>query len=699
VSALMRQKDLKRADVEAAFQVKQVELTAHHGPLVGSATLRTFGKPTSPRGDSNKCPLCSIKGHAQDNCYKYKSARIDTIKLVNVCKANKRSGGNKRKGKANRAKVKKEEIVEKAQRAQVRLAASPSSSTDAHWIADTGATSHMTPHHLWFTSYCPHVVPICVANNAVVYSAGVGDVILTPTIASLCSCCLSCVLHVPDLQNNLFAVLHLTSHHKFCVVIEGLQLQFLQQGALCLTATVRDGTAYMDVQVAAVAEAALASRMPLTCSLWHRCLVHISKAKIEQALKHALAQGLNDNSDNPIPHICALCVHGKQHCNLFPAKVSNCSKTPFKRIHSNLHEVPCLTSSSYCYWLTFIDNCSRYAWIYLLKRKSKAFNTFKLFKAMVEKLYNAVIRFFHKDKGGEYIGHKWDAFCGEHSIQRKHTTHTTPQQNGVTERKNCTLAEIVTAMLNKAKACARTKGLQVEHSKNKKAGHASCAAAAVAGTSTGAATKRTVTKSAARARVRLAGTHNTHTDAHWIADSGATSHMSTQRCWFKTFKLHVVPIRVANNVIVYSKGIGSIVMEPLDESLNPVCLSCVPYVPALQNNLFAVLHLVTSHHFRVVIEGTVMEFLRDGVRICGTTALATLARTCLRRSSKASSHLGCTSTVTHRFSCTASRVLLGNTTPIPFLQMRPTALRTCLNASTPICTWCLLRPRLAIATG
>jgi hypothetical protein len=58
----------------------------------------------------------------------------------------------------------------------------------------------------------------------------------------------------------------------------------------------------------------------------------------------------------------------------------------------------------------------RYAWIYLLKRKSEAFNAFKLFKAMVEKQYNAVIRFFHEDKGGEYIGHKWDAFCGEHGI-------------------------------------------------------------------------------------------------------------------------------------------------------------------------------------------------------------------------------------------------------------------------------------------
>jgi hypothetical protein len=106
-----------------------------------------------------------------------------------------------------------------------------------------------------------------------------------------------------------------------------------------------------------------------------------------------------------------------------------------------------------------------------------------------------------------------------------------------------------------------------------------------------------VKESAARASVHLAGTHNTHADVHWIADLGATSHMSTQSCWFKTFKPHVVPICVANNAIVYSRGISLIVMEPLNGSPNPMCLSCVLYVPVPQSNLLAVLHLVTSHCF------------------------------------------------------------------------------------------------------
>jgi hypothetical protein len=130
------------------------------------------------------------------------------------------------------------------------------------------------------------------------------------------------------------------------------------------------------------------------------------------------------------------------------------------------------------------------------------------------------------------------------------------------------------------------------------------------GPSTHSAT--TIVKRAACTTLRLAGLPGTHVDAHWIADYGATSHMSTQRHWFKTLKPHVVPIRVANDAIIYSEGIGSIVMEPTDDSLGLLLLSSVLYVPALQNNLLSVLHLVSNHCFCVEIEGTGMLFLRNG---------------------------------------------------------------------------------------
>jgi hypothetical protein len=63
-----------------------------------------------------------------------------------------------------------------------------------------------------------------------------------------------------------------------------------------------------------------------------------------------------------------------------------------------------------------------------------------------------------------------------------------------------------------------------------------------------------VTELAASASVRLASLPNTHADAHWIADTGATSHMSPRRSWFTKLEPLAIPIRVANNHAVYSEA-------------------------------------------------------------------------------------------------------------------------------------------------
>ncbi len=53
------------------------------------------------------------------------------------------------------------------------------SDADLHWLADTGATSHMTPHYAWMRNYTPYVVDIHLADNTIVQSAGIGVWCLT----------------------------------------------------------------------------------------------------------------------------------------------------------------------------------------------------------------------------------------------------------------------------------------------------------------------------------------------------------------------------------------------------------------------------------------------------------------------------------------------------------------------------------------
>ena len=57
--------------------------------------------------------------------------------------------------------------------------------TNGIWIADTGATAQMTPNRLWFASYRSYSVPVKLADGNVVYSSGIGTVIIVPCLGEL----------------------------------------------------------------------------------------------------------------------------------------------------------------------------------------------------------------------------------------------------------------------------------------------------------------------------------------------------------------------------------------------------------------------------------------------------------------------------------------------------------------------------------
>jgi hypothetical protein len=110
---------------------------------------------------------------------------------------------------------------------------------------------------------------MCVANDAIVYSEGIGSIVMELLDEWMDLVCLSHVLYVPALQNNLFAVLHLVTSHCFQVKIEGTEMLFLCNGARILTATIRNKTAWLDVRTPNTPESALCGKDVWDCSLWH----------------------------------------------------------------------------------------------------------------------------------------------------------------------------------------------------------------------------------------------------------------------------------------------------------------------------------------------------------------------------------------------------------------------------------------------
>ena len=108
-------------------------------------------------------------------------------------------------------------------------------------------------------------------------------------------------------------------------------------------------------------------------------------------------------------------------------------------------------------FISFIDDYSRYMYLYMLHKKSEVLDAFKIFKAEVEKQCGKQIKIVRSDRGGEYYGRYTEdgqapgpfaKFLQEHGIVAQYTMLGSPDQNGVAERRNRTLLDMVRIMLN-----------------------------------------------------------------------------------------------------------------------------------------------------------------------------------------------------------------------------------------------------------
>ena len=59
------------------------------------------------------------------------------------------------------------------------------------------------------------------------------------------------------------------------------------------------------------------------------------------------------------------------------------------------------------YFKTFTDHFSRYAYVYLMKQKSKTFEKFKEFHNEIENQRGKKIKALRSDRGGEYLSHEF----------------------------------------------------------------------------------------------------------------------------------------------------------------------------------------------------------------------------------------------------------------------------------------------------
>ena len=80
----------------------------------------------------------------------------------------------------------------------------------------------------------------------------------------------------------------------------------------------------------------------------------------------------------------------------------------------------------FVYFITFIDDYSRYGYLYLMRYKSEAFERFKEFRNEVEKQLARIIKSLKWDRGGEYLSQAFLDYLRDNGILSQWTPPYTP---------------------------------------------------------------------------------------------------------------------------------------------------------------------------------------------------------------------------------------------------------------------------------
>lgn len=209
-----------------------------------------------------------------------------------------------------------------------------------------------------------------------------------------------------------------------------------------------DGQVMIPKEQAGTVEETLVSnaKFQTDLNLWHQRLGHVNEHQLRQAIKRNHLHGV-EISDKDSLKFCVGCVESKmcRQSNKFMGKIY--SRYPGQLIHSDLCGPMPESIGGSKYFVTFIDDFSRWVKVYYLRKKSETMEKFKEFEAEVSNQWESQIQILQTDGGGEYISKEFKDFLKLKGIHHEMTVRDTPEQNGIAERMNCTLCESGRAML------------------------------------------------------------------------------------------------------------------------------------------------------------------------------------------------------------------------------------------------------------
>jgi hypothetical protein len=296
------------------------------------------------------------------------------------------------------------------------------------WWVDTSANVHVCADISMFNSYQARGSSVMMGNGLHATVRGVGTVDLKFTSGKIVQ--LKNVLHVPSIKKNLVSGSHLMKD-GFKLVFESNKVVLSKYGTFVGKGYECEGMFRFSLEDFCDNVVNHVSTSVNETNVWHSRLCHVNFGCMTRLADMSLIPKFTFVKGSK----CHACVQAKQPRKPHkPAKERNLA--PLELIHSDLCEMNGeLTRGGKKYFMTSIDDSTRYCYVYLLKTKDEALDLFKIYKAEVENQLERKIKRVRSDRGGEYFSNEFNLFCAEHGIIHERTPPNSPQSNGIAERK------------------------------------------------------------------------------------------------------------------------------------------------------------------------------------------------------------------------------------------------------------------------
>jgi hypothetical protein len=387
------------------------------------------------RNNVRKCYFCGKLGHVQKFCRKFLA---------------KEKGENSNSEKKNQQFAKNvNDTKQDSPIAFSMMVADDRSFSNKLWIIDSGATSHMCCEREFFekmeNSNCS-VVILANGKESKVQGIGSGKLKVMNQNGEKVEITLNDVLFVPELETNLISVNKIVNN-DFSVIFNdsGCKINFKNTN---VAVAIKYGNLFK-LKMAEEKLNLVNVGHPFNCQhFWHRRFGHRDPTVIGNILKNGLASGLDNIVDCGVHEKCEVCLRGKMARLSFPKQAQRKTTSILDLIHSDVcGPIEPTTPAGNRYFMTLIDDYSRFTTVYCIKKKSEVAEKIIEFVKMCEVQFGRKIKSIRSDQGGEYTNKLLRDFFKSTGIHAQYTAAYSPQQNGISERKNRYLVESARCML------------------------------------------------------------------------------------------------------------------------------------------------------------------------------------------------------------------------------------------------------------